>query len=169
MKITLLLADFAKADQHGEITAVGMGWKKRPTPLPPFGLVIFVDVDWDETNQPHKLMCDLLTADGQQVAISGPLGTQPVHFEAQLEAGRPPGAIHGTPTRIPLAINIPAPTPLPPGRYEWRVGVEGFPDQTAVEAFLVVQQSQLMQLGPPPPGPVPPGPPQAPTPPQADQ
>lgn len=158
MRITLLLADFAKTDQQGEVAAVGMGWKTRPTPLPPFCLVIFADIDWDETNQRHRLTCDLLTADGQPVAIAGPIGSQPVRIEAHLEAGRPPGAIHGTPARIPLAINIAGPTQLPPGRYQWRVAVDGFPDQTAVESFQVVPGS--VQLAPPPP---------APNPPQADQ
>lgn len=154
MKITLLLADFAQADQQGRVNALGLGWKTCPTPLPPLGLVVFLDIDWNETNQPHKLMCDLLTADGQPVMISGPLGSQPVHIEAQVEAGRPPGTIHGTAARMPLAINIAGGTPLAPGRYEWRVGVEGFPEETAVEAFLVAQ-----------PWSVQPGSPQAPTPP----
>lgn len=153
MKITLLLADYAKADQQGKITAVGLGWKSTPTPLPPHALVVYLDIDWDETNQPHKLTCDLLTADGQPVVIDGPLGRQPVHFEAQVEASRPPGTIHGTPARAALALSITASTPLAPGRYEWRVGVEGFPDKTAVEAFLV-------HPGPAPPGPVQQGPPQ---------
>jgi hypothetical protein len=133
----LLLAEFAKVDQLGEITAVGIGWKRRPTPLPPHALVIFVDIDWDETNQPHKLTCDLLTADGQPAMITGALGSQPAHFEAQIEAGRPPGTLHGTPARVGLAINIASHTPLAPGRYEWRVAVEDFPAQAA-EAFLVV-------------------------------
>lgn len=157
MKITLLLADFAKTDQQGEIAAVGMGWKTRLTPLPPFSLVIFADIDWDETNHRHKLTCDLLTADGEQIAIQGPLGSQQVRFEAHIEAGRPPGSIHGAPARIPLAINIAGPTPLPPGRYQWRVAVEDFPQATAVESFQVI------------PGPALPGPPLQPSPPQASQ
>jgi hypothetical protein len=126
--------------------------------LPPLGLVVFLDIDWNETNQPHKLTCDLLTADGQPVTISGPLGSQPVHFEAHVEAGRPPGTIHGTASRMPLAINIAGGTSLTPGRYEWRVSIEGFPKETAVEPFLVVQ-----------PWPVQPGSPQTPTPPQAGE
>lgn len=153
MKITLLLADFAKADQQGAITAVGMGWNTRPTPLPPFALVIFVEIGWDETNQSHTLTCDLVTTDGQPVLIAGPLGTQPVHLEAQLEAGRPPGALHGTTFRAPLAINVGGPMPLPPGRYEWRAAVNGFPDETAVAPFVAMgqvhpPQSQLPQPGP---------------------
>jgi hypothetical protein len=149
VKITLLLADFAKTDQQGEITAIGMGWNTRPTPLPPFALVIFVEIGWDETNQPHTLTCDLLTPDGEPVAIAGPLGNQPVHFEAQLEAGRPPGALHGTAFRAPLAINVGGPVPLPPGRYEWRAAVNGFPEATAVAPFVAAGSAQ--QTAPPTP------------------
>lgn len=155
----MLLADYAKADQQGKITAVGLGWKTSPTPVPPHAVVIYLDIGWDETNQSHKLTSDLLTADGQGVAISGPLGHQPVHFEAQVEAGRPPGAIHGTEARLALAIGIPTEMPLPPGRYEWRVAVEDFPEQTATESFLVV--AGQTQTGPSQPGPAEKGPPQA--------
>jgi hypothetical protein len=147
VKITLLLADYAKADQQGKITAVGLGWKTSPTPLPPHALAIFIDIDWDETNQPHKLTCDLVTADGEPVVIAGPLGPQPVHFEGQVEAGRPPGTPHGTAVRLPLAISIAQPMPLPPGRYEWRVAIEGFPDDAGVESF-VVYPGVVLQSGP---------------------
>lgn len=105
---------------------------------PPHALVVYLDIDWDETNKPHKLTCDLLTADGEPITVEGPLGSQPAHFEAHVEAGRPPGAIHGAPSRTPLAIAINAHTPLAPGRYEWRVAVEGFPAATAVESFQVL-------------------------------
>ena len=142
MKITLLLAEFAKADQQGEVTAVGMGWNSRPTPLPPFALVIFVEVGWDETNKPHVLTCDLVTEDGEPVELSGPLGDQPVHFEARVEAGRPPGAVHGTAFRAPLAINVGGPVPLPPGRYEWRAAINGFPQATAVAPFVATGRRQ---------------------------
>jgi hypothetical protein len=138
VRITLLLARFAEADQQGTINALGLGWKACQGAMPAHALVIYLDIDWDETNQPHKLTADLLTADGQPVTISGPLGSQPVRFEAQVEAGRPPGATRGTAFRLPLAINIPGQTPLAPGRYEWRVVVEGFEGQAAVESFQVL-------------------------------
>lgn len=138
MKITLLLADYAKSDEQGKITAVGLGWKTTPTPVPPHALVVYLDIDWDETNKPHTLTCDLLTADGEPIAVQGPLGSQPAHFEAQVEAGRPPGAVHGAALRAPLAIAINAHTPLAPGRYEWRVAVEGFPGETVAESFQVL-------------------------------
>jgi hypothetical protein len=79
----------------------------------------------------------LLTTDGEPVVVAGPQGPQRLLFEAAAEAGRLPGAIHGTSVRMPLTLNIPGGIPLDPGIYEWRVEVEGFEHATAVEAFVV--------------------------------
>jgi hypothetical protein len=143
MKISLFLADAAQADaQSGKVHTLGLGWRQCQTPTPPFALVLFLDIDWDETNKPHKLTCQLLTTDGDPVVVKGTHGTQPISFEASAEAGRPPGSIHGTSVRMPLTLNIPGGIPLDPGIYEWRVEVKDFEQATAVEAFIVV--------GPPP-------------------
>jgi hypothetical protein len=139
MKISLFLADAAHADaQSGKVHALGLGWRQCQTPTPPFALVVFLDIDWDETNKQHKLTCQLLTTDGEPVVVMGAHGAQPISFEAAAEAGRPPGSIHGTSVRMPLTVNIPAGIPLEPGLYEWRVEVEGFEQATAVEAFVVL-------------------------------
>lgn len=138
MKVSLFLADAAQADpQSGKVHALGLGWRQCQTPTPPFALVLFLDIDWDETNRQHKLTCQLLTTDGDPVVVTGPHGPQPMLFEAAAEAGRMPGAIHGTSVRMPLALSIPPGIPLEPGLYEWRVEVEGFEHATAVEAFIV--------------------------------
>jgi hypothetical protein len=100
--------------------------------------VVFLDIDWDETNKQHRLKCQLLTTDGDPVTVPGPHGPQRILFEASAEAGRPPGAIHGTSVRMPLTLNIPPGIPLEPGVYEWRVEVEGFEMATAVEPFMVI-------------------------------
>ncbi|ACC41102.1 MULTISPECIES: DUF6941 family protein [Mycobacterium] len=138
MKVSVFLADAAHADvQSGKIHTLGLGWRQCQTPTPPFALVLFVDIDWNETNKQHKLKCQLLTTDGDLVVVPGPNGPQRVLFEASAEAGRPPGAIHGTSVRMPLTLNIPAGIPLEPGIYEWRVEVEGYARATAVESFVV--------------------------------
>ena len=139
MKISLLLADAAQADaQSGKVNALGLGWRQCQTPTPAFALVVFLDIDWDETNKQHRLKCQLLTTDGDPVTVPGPQGPQRIMFEASAEAGRPPGAIHGTAVRMPLTLNIPPGIPLEPGVYEWRVEVEGFEMATAVEPFMVI-------------------------------
>ncbi|BBZ44177.1 DUF6941 family protein [Mycobacterium parmense] len=155
MKISLLLADAAQADAaSGKVHALGLGWRQCQTPTPPIALVLFLDIDWDETNKKHKLSCQLLTTDGEPVVVMGSQGPQRISFEASAEAGRPPGAIHGASLRLPLTLNIPAGIPLDPGIYEWRVEIEGFEQATAVEAFVVVpsaQQPQQPQHPPPKP------------------
>lgn len=139
MKISLLLADAAQPDtQSGKVSALGLGWRQCQTPTPAFALVVFLDIDWDETNERHRLTCQLLTTDGDPVTVPGPQGPQSMVFEAAAEAGRPPGAIHGTAVRLPLTLNIPPGIPLEPGAYEWRVEVEGFEMATAVEPFTVL-------------------------------
>ena len=139
VKVSLFLADAAQAEpQSGKVSALGLGWRQCQTPTPAFSLVIFVDIDWDETNKQHKLTCQLLTTDGQPVVVTGAHGSQRIHFEAAAEAGRPPGAIHGTSVRMPLTLNIPAGLPLEPGIYEWRAEIEGFQQATAVEPFVVI-------------------------------
>jgi hypothetical protein len=138
VKVTIFLADAAQADtQSGKVHALGLGWRQCQTPTPPFALVLFLDIDWDETNEQHKLKCQLLTTDGDLVMVPGPQGPQPILFEAAAEAGRLPGSIHGTSVRMPLTLNIPGGIPLEPGIYEWRVEVDGFENATAVEAFIV--------------------------------
>ncbi|MDT5224457.1 MAG: hypothetical protein QOG19_1864 [Mycobacterium sp.] len=138
MKVSLFLADAAQADaQSGKVHTLGLGWRQCQTPTPPFALVMFLDIDWDETNKQHKLTCRLLNTDGQLVTVPGPQGPQRILFEAAAEAGRLPGAIHGTAVRMPLTLNIPGGIPLEPGIYEWRVEVDGFERATAIEAFIV--------------------------------
>ena len=92
MKVSLFLADAAQADaQSGKVHALGLGWRQCQTPTPPFALVMFLDIDWDETNKQHKLTCQLLNTDGQLVTVPGPQGPQRILFEAAAEAGRLPG------------------------------------------------------------------------------
>lgn len=137
MRVSLLLADFAQADQQGKVHAIGLAWTNITTPLPPFAVVIIVDIGWDETNEPHRLTCELLDDDGRPVGVPGPVGMQPLRFEMQVEAGRPPRTLHGTAFRSALAVNVSGGVPLPPGRYQWRASVDGFDEATTTESFLV--------------------------------
>ncbi|MBY0441534.1 MAG: hypothetical protein K2Q25_05270 [Mycobacteriaceae bacterium] len=138
MKISLFIADAAQADpQSGKVNALGLGWRQCQTPTPAISLVMFLDIDWSETNKQHKLTCQLLTTDGDPVIVPGPHGPQRLLFEACAEAGRLPGAIHGTSVRMPLTLNIPAGIHLEPGLYEWRAEIEGFEEATAVESLVV--------------------------------
>jgi len=43
---------------------------------------------------------------------------------SEFEVGRPPGLKPGTPLDFPVAVNS-TPLPLEPGRYEWRLTIDG--------------------------------------------
>ena len=150
MRISLFLADYAQADDKGKIHAIGLTWVNVSTPLPPFAVVIVVDIDWSETNQPHQLTCELLNDDGQPVEVKGPVGEQPLRFGMRVEAGRPPGTSHGSVFRSASAINVAGGLPLPPGRYQWRATVDGYPDATATESFVVDSPPNPTAAGPAP-------------------
>lgn len=142
MRVSLFLADYAQSDDKGKINAIGLAWTNILTPLPPFAVVLIIDIDWSETNQPHRVDCELLDDDGQAVTVQGPLGAQPLRFEMQVEAGRPPRTIHGTAFRSVMAVNVGGGMPLPAGRYQWRASVKGFDEATATESFLVADAPQ---------------------------
>jgi len=56
------------------------------------------------------------------------LTTQVVFFDdVPFEVGRPAGLKPGTPLDFPVAVNS-GPLPLEPGRYEWRLTIDGEAD-----------------------------------------
>ena len=61
---------------------------------------------------------------------------QPVAFGGDFEVGRPPGLKPGTPLDFPVAMNS-TPLPLEPGRYEWRLTIDGKSHQDWTLAFTV--------------------------------
>ena len=56
-------------------------------------------------------------------------GSEPVVFfdDVPFEVGRPAGLKPGTPLDFPVAVNS-GPLPLEPGRYEWRLTIDGEAD-----------------------------------------
>lgn len=151
MRLQIFLADAAQADQHGKVSALGLGWRNCGSPVPAFAVVLLLEVDWDETNTQHKLVVELLTEDGRPVIVAAQLGQQLIRFEAMAEAGRPPGATHGDPQRVPVVFAFPPGLPLQPGRYQWRASVENFPNATVNESLIVGPPVAIVVQQPPPP------------------
>jgi hypothetical protein len=124
----MLLADFAQVSD-GKLTVVGGGWSLTgPEPVP-FGIAILIRVPWDQANQRHVMRLELLDADGNQVEMDTDDGSEPVVFfdDVPFEVGRPAGLKPGTPLDFPVAVNS-GPMPLEPGRYEWRLTIDGEAD-----------------------------------------
>ncbi|MFI9815503.1 DUF6941 family protein [Saccharothrix variisporea] len=140
MDLTILLGDSAQVSPDNKVHALGLGWTATRTPLPPHAVIILFDIPWNETNHVFVAKVRLVDADGNPVHQLTPMGEQPIEVEAQFEAGRPPGLPPGTSLTMPLAFNLPPGTPVRPGRYEWRVEVDGEERANWRRGFLVVEQ-----------------------------
>ena len=136
MKATLLLSDYAVVSD-GKLTIVGGGWSQTGPEPAPFGIGLLIQVPWDQSNTPHNFQVELLDADGEPVVLETDEGEeQPVAFGGDFEVGRPPGLKPGTPLDFPVAMNS-TPLPLEPGRYEWRLTIDGESHQDWSLAFTV--------------------------------
>jgi hypothetical protein len=150
MRASLMLADSAQA-VGGKLYVLGGGWNIAvPGPSAIAGLI---QVDWNETNQRHHWVLELLDGDGEPVVLPGPFGEQPVRLEADFEIGRPPGVTAGIEQGVPFGINL-GPLPLSPGRYVWRLSINGATDDDWRQPFSIVEA--LPGQPPPPEPPVPP-------------
>jgi hypothetical protein len=125
MKATMLLADYAVVSD-GKLTIVGGGWSQTGPDPAAFGIGLLIQVPWDQANTPHTFSVELLDADGSPVSFEtdDDADEQPVAFGGDFEVGRPPGLKPGTPLDFPVAVNS-TPLPLEPGRYEWRLTIDG--------------------------------------------
>jgi hypothetical protein len=136
VKATLLLADYAVVSD-GKLTIVGGGWSQTGPEPAPFGIGLLIQVPWDQANTVHTFQVELLDADGEEVLIeTEDPEEQPVAFGGDFEVGRPPGLKPGTPLDFPVAMNS-TPLPLEPGRYEWRLTIDGESRQDWTLAFTV--------------------------------
>ncbi len=121
----MLLADYAVVSD-GKLTIVGGGWSQTGPELSSFGIGLLIQVPWDQANTRHSFSVELLDADGEEVVLDtdDEEGEQAVAFGGEFEVGRPPGLKPGTPLDFPVAVNS-TPLPLEPGRYEWRLMIDG--------------------------------------------
>lgn len=124
MRFWPLLADHAQA-LSGKLYVMGAGWNVSGPAPTTMALAGILELEWDEANEPKALRIELLTEDGQPVAIPTLTGNRPVVFEGNVEVGRPAGTRRGSRFNIPIAMNI-GPLPIPPGGgYVWRFWIGG--------------------------------------------
>ncbi len=134
MRVDIILADAAQSSD-GKVSLLGGGWSIcGPGPMP-MAVVIFIEVPWDQTNEPFEFALELFDADGQAVMLPGAEGMELIRVEGQLEAGRPPGLLHGTPVVLPPQSIQFGPMPLDPGRYVWRFSIDGETKETWQRGF----------------------------------
>ena len=130
-KIMLLTADAASISE-GKINMLGAGWTRVSAGPANFCVVVRLEIPWSMTNVKIPWSLDLIDQDGHQyvpVENSGAL-----HFEGEVEVGRPAGLSEGSSLEAPLLMPF-VQLPLRIGKYEWRFQVG---QTTAKYAFSVV-------------------------------
>ena len=135
MIVHMMLCDHAQV-ADGKLFIHGGGISRvQGTGLPPgASIAVLVLVPWERTNQPIALQLDLLTEDGQLVADQN---GQTRSIAAELEVGRPPGVEPGVPIDVPMAWPVGG-VFLRPGRYTWRLTIDGQTAQAWQVSFSVV-------------------------------
>ena len=120
----MLLADYAVVSD-GKLTIVGGGWSQTGPEPATFGIGLLIQVPWDQANTRHTFSVELLDSDGSADRLRGRRGLRPGRrVRWRVRGGRPPGLKPGTPLDFPVAVNS-TPLPLEPGRYEWRLTIDG--------------------------------------------
>lgn len=132
----MLLADAAQA-VGGKLYVLGGGWSVIGPGLATMAIALKIDVPWDQTNQRHRWVLDLVDQDGRPVRVPAPEGERAVQITGNFEVGRPAGLAQGSPIDLPLAISI-GPLILPAGtRCVWQLTIDGHADPAWQVAFSV--------------------------------
>jgi len=124
MKVRLLLANFAEV-RDNMLYAMGAGWTIIGPAPSQFAIAALVEVPWEETNRPLRLLFEIFDVDGQPFSVGTLTGDRPFQIGAELSVGRPPDVPPGTTFLTPVAINV-QPIQFRPGQqYVMRASIDG--------------------------------------------
>lgn len=135
MRAHVLLCDHAQVENSKLfISGAAISWVGQGVPV---SVAVLIYVPWDRTNQRIPYKVELEEADGGLVSVPGPDGQHLlIGFASEFEVGRPPGAINGAPIEMPMALNVGS-LPIGPGRYSWRLTVDGETHEDWTATFTV--------------------------------
>jgi hypothetical protein len=137
VKVSMMLADAAQA-VNGKLYILGGGWSVIYGAAPA-AIALKIEVPWNEAGDTHTLRVELLDADGRPVL--GPDGERPlVKIDGTFKTGVPAGLKPGLPVDAVQAFGIP-PLPLEPGRYVWKLSIDGREREDWSLAFTRAERS----------------------------
>jgi hypothetical protein len=133
MQAIVLLCDAAQV-VAGKLYLLGGGWSVAgPGPVPT-AIAVRVEVPPNAVGTSHHFELALVDADGAPVEPVG--GSGQIALMGDFVAGPPEQAPPGTPSEICMAFNLGV-LPLPTGRMEWRLWVDGETGESWSAAFTV--------------------------------
>jgi hypothetical protein len=142
MKATLLLCDAAQVDPAGKVHILGAGWTVvgvgSGAGLPGQAVVVMLHVPWNETVDMHFLRLRLEDADGNPVLLGPPGEQRALVHEQPFAAHRPAGAPEGISIDFPVVVSVGPGVTLAPGRYAWRLEIDGASHEDWMTSFHVI-------------------------------
>lgn len=137
MRAHVLLCDHAQVENN-KLFISGAGISRLSMGAP-MSLAVLIYVPWDLTNQRISARIDLEDADGRQVFLPTDDGNStPLVVEHSFEVGRPVGVPAGADLEVPFALNA-GPLRLHPGRYQWRLTINGEVSYNWTASFDVLE------------------------------
>lgn len=136
MKALLILAD-AVNESDGKLNLLGAGWTQASTRLANVGIAVWFSLGPAELDVEHEWQLELVDAEGSTVSLATPSGqVEAIGVTGQLTVGAPEDYDGQSTLDIPVAVNV-GPLELPaPGRYAWRLTVDGGGEAAAERDFL---------------------------------
>ncbi|GAA1855981.1 DUF6941 family protein [Actinomadura bangladeshensis] len=137
-ELQLILCDSASGDPTGKIHMLGAGWSMTGTPTAPHAVVVMFTFPHDHAGRKLSLQLSLVDDDGEPVVVGPADQAAPITVQGSVEVPARPDV----PDDLPLGTNFTlavGPMPLPEGRYQWRLDVEG---HTKAVRFAVLSPPQ---------------------------
>lgn len=130
MQAHIILCDSAQLDQGtGKMHMLGAGWTVTGPQVPPFSVVVFLRVPWEEAQEDHAFEIRLLDESGQPVVPAGVPDSKPVSFTGGLKLNPDSPLLEESAKMVDIhsAIAVSAPAlRIPAGqRYRWVVEADG--------------------------------------------
>lgn len=120
MRATIILCDWAEA-VGGKLYMQGGGWDRILADTPAMlAVAVVIRVEYNETNVRRHAVLSLVTQDGEPFPAENPL-----QFDLDFEAGRPPGMQVGQIQTLSFAGKIGGVT-LPAGGYRFQLDIDNF-------------------------------------------
>ncbi len=136
VELKMILCNAAEVDlAKGTLHMLGGGWSHWRGALGTHALAVILRVPWDRVEQDIPFALALFDGDGQPVLMENDDGgIQPLQVISSVRAIRSEGLAPGSPQTVVSSVTFP-PMPLLPGRYEYRIRIDGVEQ---LESFEVV-------------------------------
>ncbi len=144
IRLNLMLAEAAQVHQ-GKGFAFGLGVMALVAPQPNTSAQVAVCgtiiIPFVEMNRQHVIDIELFDLDGHPFLVTTPMGDQPFRISGGFRGALPPMFPRGAEIVAPFAVQFAL--PLRPGRYRFRISLDGVEVPEATLPLYVLSPSEV--------------------------